>query len=81
MEQAADRVIVGKVVEMAHDLGMRVLAEGVEQEHQRELLASAGCDLAQGWLWSPSIPAADLGRLLHDAVPWGPTGRALPPAL
>jgi diguanylate cyclase (GGDEF)-like protein/PAS domain S-box-containing protein len=80
-EQSADRVIVGKVVEMAHDLGMRVLAEGVEQEHQRELLASAGCDLAQGWLWSPAVPPADLGRLLQDAAPWEPTGGLRPPAV
>jgi EAL domain-containing protein (putative c-di-GMP-specific phosphodiesterase class I) len=64
VEQPADRVIVSKVVEMAHDLGMSVLAEGVEHEHQLELLRSSGCDLAQGFFWSPPIPATAFERLL-----------------
>ena len=44
---------------MAHELGIHVIAEGVETEAQRELLAVAGCDYAQGYLYSRPVPAAD----------------------
>jgi EAL domain-containing protein (putative c-di-GMP-specific phosphodiesterase class I) len=37
---------------MAHALDMRVIAEGVETEQQRDLLAAAGCDFAQGFLYA-----------------------------
>jgi EAL domain-containing protein (putative c-di-GMP-specific phosphodiesterase class I) len=63
-EQHVDRVIVSRIVEMAHDLGMTVVAEGVEFAHQEEVLRSAGCDLAQGFLWSPGMPAAGFQQLL-----------------
>jgi diguanylate cyclase (GGDEF)-like protein/PAS domain S-box-containing protein len=59
VEQPADRIIVGKIVEMAHDLGMTVVAEGVEHDHQADLLRAAGCEHAQGFLWSPAVPLAD----------------------
>jgi EAL domain-containing protein (putative c-di-GMP-specific phosphodiesterase class I) len=49
-EHPVDRIIVSKIVEMAHDLGMIVVGEGVEFQHQAEVLRSAGCDLAQGFL-------------------------------
>jgi diguanylate cyclase (GGDEF)-like protein len=49
--------IVQSTVELAHALGMRVVAEGVEDATTRELLASSGCDLAQGWaLGRPAAP-------------------------
>ena len=44
------QVIVARVVEMAHDLGLRVAAEGVEIAEQRDLLVEKGCDLLQGFL-------------------------------
>ena len=44
---------------MAHKLGIRVIAEGVETEAQRELLAAAGCDCAQGYLYSRPLPASE----------------------
>lgn len=53
--------LVGNIVNLAHDLGLRVVAEGVEQREQSELLAGLGCDLAQGWLFGR--PAPPLGRV------------------
>jgi EAL domain-containing protein (putative c-di-GMP-specific phosphodiesterase class I) len=58
------QVIVARVVEMAHDLGLRVAAEGVETEQQRHLLVAKGCDLFQGFLWHAPMPAEEVGRLL-----------------
>ena len=44
------------MIVMAHQLGIAVIAEGVETESQRALLAEAGCDYAQGFLYAPSMP-------------------------
>jgi diguanylate cyclase (GGDEF)-like protein/PAS domain S-box-containing protein len=47
------------MIVMAHELGMQVVAEGVETVQQRDLLSSAGCDYAQGYLFSCPVAAAD----------------------
>jgi CheY-like chemotaxis protein len=52
-----DIVIVRAVIELAHSLKRVAIAEGIETESQRKLLASMGCDFAQGFLWSPAVPA------------------------
>ena len=62
----SDRVMVEKVVEMAHELGMEVIAEGVRTQEQLNLLRLMGCDGAQGFLFSPPLPATDLVRWLAD---------------
>ena len=55
--QEEDRVIVGSIINLAHSLGLVALAEGVETEQQAEHLRRLGCDLAQGYLWSPATPS------------------------
>ena len=57
-------VIVRSTIELAHNLGLRVVAEGVEDEATREALAMLGCHQAQGYYLSRPVPAADLGALL-----------------
>lgn len=53
------RHIVQAVLQMAHTLGLRVVAEGVETEQQRDLLVAMGCDELQGYLFAkPMSPAA-----------------------
>jgi len=51
--------IVVAIIEMAHALGLRVVAEGVSREEQRHFLERCGCDKAQGYLWAPPLPADD----------------------
>ena len=66
----ADRrcqVIVRRAIEMAHDLGLRVVAEGVETAEQRDRLAADGCDLFQGFLFFPPMPAEELPGALAAA--------------
>jgi len=52
----ADRVIIGAMVALGRDLGMRVVAEGVETRSQRRLLAELGCHDGLGHLWAPPLP-------------------------
>jgi predicted signal transduction protein with EAL and GGDEF domain len=50
---------------MGHALRLQVVAEGVETEAQLRYLSSAGCDLVQGFVFSPPLPAGDFaGRFL-----------------
>ncbi|HSL60069.1 MAG TPA: EAL domain-containing protein [Acidimicrobiales bacterium] len=59
-EDAAARSIVRAVVELAGAVGVTVLAEGIETDAQRDLLLDLGCELGQGFLWSPAVPAAEI---------------------
>lgn len=54
-EQPRDKAIVTRLVQLAHDLGIRVTAEGVETAQQLEVLRSIGCDEVQGYLYSKPI--------------------------
>ncbi|GGY13679.1 bifunctional diguanylate cyclase/phosphodiesterase [Paludibacterium paludis] len=51
------RNIVSAIVSLAGNLGMAVIAEGVETELQRDRLIMLGCSLGQGYLWSPAVTA------------------------
>jgi len=53
------------MIVMAHKLGMRVVAEGVESAAQRDLLREIGCDYAQGYLFSRPLPAPQFEELLR----------------
>ena len=59
-----DVAIIGAIVAMAHSLGMRVTAEGVENEQQRDLLRSRGCDQAQGFLYGVAMHADEVREAL-----------------
>ena len=55
-----DRAIVSSVIDLARGLGMRVVAEGVEDAVTWDLLRELGCDRAQGWYLARALPAQDL---------------------
>jgi diguanylate cyclase (GGDEF)-like protein/PAS domain S-box-containing protein len=66
----ADRAIVGSMIDLAHALGLTAVAEGVERAGQLQALQDLGCDLAQGFYWSPPVPAETFATVLeaHPAV-------------
>ena len=69
-----DAAIVSAVIGLAHALGLRVTAEGVETEEQLTALVALDCDEAQGYFFSPPQPAPDLRRLIARTRTWRPPG-------
>ncbi|MGY2219752.1 EAL domain-containing response regulator [Pseudomonas sp. P7758] len=61
-----DAAITRTIIELAHSLKLRVVAEGVETQAQLEFLREAGCDQIQGYLFSRPLPMKELERLLLD---------------
>ena len=59
LSDASDMVIVRSTVDLGHALGLRVIAEGVEDRETLERLASLGCDRAQGHYFSLPVPAEE----------------------
>ncbi|WP_158592185.1 EAL domain-containing protein [Noviherbaspirillum sedimenti] len=64
--QSKDAAITDAIISMAHGLGIRVIAEGVETEAQCEFLSRSMCDEIQGFLFSEALPAASITSLLLE---------------
>ncbi len=65
-----DSAIVRSIIDLGHNLGLAVVAEGVEDQATWQRLRAAGCDVAQGFYMSRPLPAAALECWLATA-PWG----------
>jgi len=65
-EGSDDLALCEAIIAMAHKLGIKVIAEGVETDKQRSLLTTVGCDFAQGYLYSKPLPAHDFERFLEQ---------------
>jgi EAL domain-containing protein (putative c-di-GMP-specific phosphodiesterase class I) len=61
---STDLALCKAIIVMAHALGMKVIAEGVETAQQRDLLKDAGCDYGQGYLFARPISAQELETLV-----------------
>ncbi len=62
----ADRTVVQHIIGMAHTLGMKVVAEGVENETQLQTLCELGCDQIQGYLLARPMDREKTESLLED---------------
>jgi diguanylate cyclase (GGDEF)-like protein len=76
LTDAHSAIIARTIVGLAHNLGLSVIAEGVESAEQRDLLAEYGCHSYQGYFLSPPLPAEQFEQLLLKSL--GST-RRLPP--
>ena len=63
-ERAENRQLVRAMINLAHNLNLEVVAEGVENIEQLDMLRQFGCDQVQGYLISKAIPLAELARFL-----------------
>ncbi|MBR0565876.1 EAL domain-containing protein [Azoarcus sp. L1K30] len=62
-----DRAISEAIIAMAHKLGIQVVAEGIENEDQHNILHAAGCDFGQGFLFARPMPMDDFEAFCKDA--------------
>ena len=62
-----DAILCDAIILMAHTLGLKVIAEGVETVAQKKLLTDAACDFAQGYLFSRPVPADEFEDILRRA--------------
>ena len=65
---ADDAAITIAIINMAHSLRLKVVAEGVETQDQLEFLRGHGCDEIQGYLLSKPLPAAEISAILGRSV-------------
>jgi diguanylate cyclase (GGDEF)-like protein len=73
LEDESDLIIVRSTINLGHDLGLRIVAEGVEDGPTLERLAALGCDLAQGYFLSRPLAGPEFDQWLaqtpHDGAP------------
>ena len=67
---AADQILVRSTIDMAHSLGVRVTAEGVEDAASADLLRGFRCDMAQGYFFSRPVPVDQLDSFIRQS-PYG----------
>jgi diguanylate cyclase (GGDEF)-like protein len=77
LEQPAHAAIVHSVVDLGHNLGLRVVAEGVETDEVLAHLSDRGCDLVQGYLLARPMPLDALVQWLAQETPARPTAPAV----
>ncbi len=70
VEDENDAVIVRSIIDLAHNIGISVVAEGVESLEVYEMLKEMGCDAVQGHYICGSLPVDEFTQWLHDS-PWG----------
>lgn len=69
LENKVDAAITRAIIDIAHSLDMRVVAEGVEKEEHVTLLQELGCDSIQGFYLSEALPRNEISKLLRVGVP------------
>ncbi len=69
-ENTQDAAIIQAIIALAKSLGMTTIAEGIETIEQFKLLRSMGCDIGQGYLFSPAIPEDAFAKLIKADLPY-----------
>ncbi|MBK4737336.1 putative bifunctional diguanylate cyclase/phosphodiesterase [Noviherbaspirillum pedocola] len=64
----SSRAIAESIIAMAHRLGIRVIAEGIEEQNQLDILRLAGCDYGQGFIFSKAVPPIEFEALLENRM-------------
>ncbi len=77
-DDTEDATVTAAIIGLGRQLGLRLIAEGVETPEQMAFLREAGCDEMQGFLFSPARPAEDFAGVTHYAR-WISTTNSAPP--
>jgi len=80
LENASHAAIVRAIIDLGHNLGLRVVAEGIETRDVFRALHDSGCDVAQGYLLSRPMPVGDLPRFFAAVPDVSPAPRLRLPA-
>jgi len=64
-DNSEDLVLIQAIIIMAHKLGCKVIAEGIEDKQQRDILAKEGCDFGQGYYFSKPLVSSEFIKLLQ----------------
>ena len=64
-----ERFLCEAIIVMAHKLGLKVIAEGVETKQQQKILINAECDYGQGFFFSKAVPAGEFEKLFNPQAP------------
>lgn len=67
-QDSEDNAIIAAIIQLAHQMNMSVVAEGVETEEQLHLLKHLKCELIQGYLFSKPVPAGEFAKLLRKGT-------------
>jgi EAL domain-containing protein (putative c-di-GMP-specific phosphodiesterase class I) len=65
-----NREIVSTIIMLAHQLGMEVVAEGIETEIEMKTLQNLACEYGQGYFFSKPVPAEVATKILEDNPQW-----------
>ena len=68
-DERQSQVITQALIQLAHGLGISVVAEGVETDRQLAILREKNCDVLQGWIHSPAMPVDEAIELIREYVP------------
>ena len=63
----SDRSIVNSTINLGHNLGLKVVAEGVENQEALNIVTALGCDQVQGYYFSKPVPAIEFREHLKEA--------------
>jgi EAL domain-containing protein (putative c-di-GMP-specific phosphodiesterase class I) len=74
LTSASDRTIVNTVIELGHNFGLEVVAEGAETADILTALTELGCDTAQGWALTPALAADELPTWIENYGRAAPVG-------
>ena len=77
LKNPQDAAIVRAVLGMAKDMGLSVVAEGIETRAQEAALFAMGCQIGQGFLYSAALPADEFEQLLKRGARTGKKGRSV----
>ena len=65
LDKQRERIVVRHIINMAKELQIRVIAEGVEEQESLKFLRNAGCDTVQGYIFAKPMPIEDFSALLQ----------------